>query len=117
MHNFKKLKVYERAVAFATLIYHTTRQFPVEERYGLTSQFRRAASSIALNIAEGTGSPAGREFARFLDYSIRSGYECIACSDIAVSVGYVDAEMRSKIVKDAEEIISMLVGLKRSLRQ
>lgn len=116
MHNFKKLKVYDRSIAFASLIYHEARHFPGEERYGLTSQLRRAASSIALNIAEGTGSASSREFGRFLDFSIRSGYECIACCDIALRVSYLSEASYAAIVKEVEEIIAMLVGLKRSLR-
>lgn len=116
MHNFKKLKVYERAIEFATRVYQLTERFPSHELYGLVSQLRRAACSIALNIAEGSGNPGGREFARFLDYSIRSGYECIACFEIAKRVGYIDEGACSAIILEVEEIISMLVGLKRTVR-
>jgi len=116
MHNFKKLKVYDRAIDFATSVYRITDKFPPSELYGLTSQLRRAACSIALNIAEGSGNPGGREFARFLDFSIRSGYECVACCEIANRVGYLDEIVAKGIIDEVEEIISMLVGLKRSVR-
>lgn len=115
MHNFKKLKVYDRAIAFATLVYRETRTFPIDERFGLTSQLRRAACSLALNIAEGTGNVSAREFGRFLDFSIRSGYECIACCDIALRVDYLSSDSYGHLVNEVEEIVAMLVGLKRSL--
>ncbi len=117
MHNFRKLKVYERAIAFTTRVYRLTRGFPAYELYGLSSQLRRASSSMALNIAEGSGNNGSREFARFLGFSIRSGYECIACIDIARNVEIVRPQEAELLIKEIEEIISMLVGLQRSLRK
>jgi four helix bundle protein len=115
MHNFRKLKVYERAIANATQIYRITRNFPQEELYGLTSQMRRAASSIVLNIAEGAGNTGNREFMRFLNFSMRSGYECIACCDLAKNVGALEASVAEELTQEADEIIAMLVGLRRTL--
>ncbi|MBU1297762.1 MAG: four helix bundle protein [Bacteroidetes bacterium] len=83
-----------------------TRTFPKEELYGLTSQFRRAADSIVLNIAEGSGCTSKKEFSQFLGYSIRSGFECIGCLDIALENKFIN-----------EEIIAMLDGLQKSLRK
>jgi four helix bundle protein len=116
MHNFRKLKVYERSIAFTTRIYQITRKFPTDELYGLVSQLRRAACSIALNIAEGAGNNGNREFVRFLNFSIRSGFECIACFDVARNVGVLNADEADELTKEAKEIISMLVGLQWTLR-
>jgi four helix bundle protein len=55
MKDFKELKVWEKAHSLALLVYQETRCFPKEERYGLTSQPRRAAGSVAANIVEGCG--------------------------------------------------------------
>ena len=71
MHRFKELDVYRKALTFTRTVRETTRKFPKDELFGLTSQFRRAADSIVLNIAEGAGSSSKKEFAKFLDYSIR----------------------------------------------
>ena len=64
--------------------------FPKDELYSLTSQFKRAADSIVLNIAEGAGNYSDKEFARFLTYSVRSGFECKGCVDIASINGYIN---------------------------
>jgi four helix bundle protein len=64
-------------MALATETYKLAREYPPEERFGLTSQLRRAAVSIALNITEGSGSDGSNEFARFLTIALRSTYETI----------------------------------------
>ena len=69
---FRKLEVWKKSMDFVEEIYKTTNQFPVNEMYGLTSQLRRAALSIPLNIAEGSGAGSDPEFNRFLNISMRS---------------------------------------------
>lgn len=73
MNRFKNLRVYEKALDYSFAVRQCVRKFPKEEMFGLTSQWRRAADSIVLNIAEGAGNSSKKEFARFLDFSIRSG--------------------------------------------
>src|SRR5437899_11377548 len=84
MHKVKELKVYQKGLRLTKLIRQTTESFPREELFILTAQFRRAADSVVLNIAEGAGNSSKKEFSRFLDYAIRSGFECIGCADIAL---------------------------------
>jgi len=84
MHRFKKLEVYNKALVLTRLVRKATEGFPRTEVFGLSSQFRRAADSIVLNVAEGAGNSSIKEFARFLDFSIRSGFECLGCCDIAL---------------------------------
>jgi four helix bundle protein len=115
MHNFRKLKVYEKALAFTKTVRSTTRKFPKDELFALTSQFRRAADSIVLNISEGAGNRSDKEFAKFLDYSIRSGHECVGCIDIAFVNDYVSEKIQSDLFGDVDEIIAMLIGFQRSL--
>jgi hypothetical protein len=67
MHNYKELKVWQKAMDVVVTVYELTRSFPKDELFGLTSQLRRAAVSIPLNIAEGAGCNSDLEFARFLD--------------------------------------------------
>ena len=115
MHKLKDLKVYQKALYLTKQIRQKTKQFPRDELFVLNAQFRRAADSIVLNIAEGAGNRSRKEFARFLDYSIRSGFECIGCSDIALVNGFFDQESYNQIVSCANEIIAMLDGLQKRL--
>jgi four helix bundle protein len=91
-----------------------TKKFPKEEMFVLSSQFRRASDSIILNIAEGSGNSSKKEFAHFLDYSIRSGYECIGCLDIALELEYISTNVHQELFRQVDEIIAMLVGLQKS---
>jgi four helix bundle protein len=89
MHNYRELKVWQRAMAFTIAIYRTTQSWPSDERFGLISQTRRATTSIALNIAEGSGNSAKNEFRRFLEYALRSTYEVMTAVEIARGLGYL----------------------------
>ena len=114
MFKFEKLLVWQKAIAFADVIYAETRLFPAEERFGLTSQIRRAASSIASNIAEGSAR-SDPDFARFLSYATGSLYETVTQAAIAQRQGFLSEDLFRKIYRDAEEISRMLTGLRDSL--
>ncbi len=115
MNKFKDLKVYQKAFLFTKTARQTVKCFPKDELFGLTSQFKRAADCIVLNIAEGAGNTTKKEFARFLDYSIRSGFECIGCLGITLENSYIDRSVYSKAAEQVNEIIAMLYGLQKSL--
>ncbi len=115
MHRFRELHVYQRSLQFTKTIRVATRAFPKEEQFVLTAQFRRAADSIVLNITEGAGNRSTKEFARFLIYAIRSGYECVGCIDIAMTNGYLEKSKHTDLNKEIHEIIAMLAGLLQSL--
>ncbi len=115
MEKFKQLLVYQKALGYSTEVRRITKSFPKDELFGLISQFRRAADSIVLNIAEGAGNSSKREFARFLDFSIRSGFECIGCLDIARANEFMGIEKYEISLSAVNEIIAMLYGLKKSL--
>ncbi|MGA3287259.1 MAG: four helix bundle protein [Bacteroidota bacterium] len=115
MEKFRTLHVYQKALEFTKVVGKTTKSFPKDELFGLISQFRRASDSIVLNIAEGAGNSSKKEFARFLDFSIRSGFECIGCLDIGIANDYIEKENYENLLSDVNEIIAMLYGLKKSL--
>jgi len=115
MEKFRTLHVYQKALELSKEARKITRSFPKDELFGLISQFRRASDSLVLNIAEGAGNSSKKEFARFLDFSIRSGFECIGCLDIAITNGYLDKENYESILSSVNEIIAMLYGFKKSL--
>lgn len=88
---FEDLKVYQKALAFIDETYKVTGQFPKEELYGLSSQYKRASISIALNIAEGSGD-TNAQFNRFLNISKGSIKECVVCSTIANRQNFISDE-------------------------
>ncbi|MEW5717545.1 MAG: four helix bundle protein [Chloroflexota bacterium] len=110
-HNFHELKVWAKAMDFVTEIYQLTQIFPKEELYGLTSQTRRAATPIALNIAEGSGGSSNAEFIRFLEMARRSVYEVITALEIALRLKYCKQLQVSRLTDAANEIAAMLTGL------
>lgn len=115
MHRFRDLKVYQKAISLTKEIRRLTKTFPKEEMFSLTSQMNRAGDSIALNIAEGAGNYSRKEFSKFLGYSIRSGYECICCLDIALENTFIVPPERDRLFKKIDEVVAMLVGLRKSL--
>ena len=114
--DFEKLRVYQQALEFIDRVYEITRGFPPEERFGLTDQFRRAATSIALNIAEGSGG-SKTEFRRFLRVSRRSVRECVAVTEISSRQGYITSDERKELRRACVDLSRMLTGLIRSLRR
>jgi four helix bundle protein len=114
MHDFRKLDVYQRALFFTKRVRGITASFPREELYGLMSQFRRAADSIVQNLAEGAGCASKKEFARFIGYSARSGYECGGCADIASILEYISKKDYDELIDETNQIVAMMIGLQRS---
>ena len=72
MNSYERLDAWQVAHRFVLLIYRTTRSFPPEERFGLSSQLRRAAFAVAANIVEGSAKKGPREFRRYLDIAVGS---------------------------------------------
>lgn len=116
MFNFEKLDVWQKAIVFADSIYSETRNFPAEERFGLTNQMRRAGVSISSNIAEGSSRMSQADFARFLEIGAGSLFEVVSQSHIAKRQGFLSQESFSSIYENAEELSRMLSGLRKSLR-
>jgi four helix bundle protein len=77
MQDYHQLKIWQRAMTYAVELYKLTAQLPNEERYNLTVQLRKAATSVPLNIAEGSGCTTNAEFVHFLGYAYRSLKEVI----------------------------------------
>lgn len=114
MYIFEKLEVYTKTLNLVNEIYSLTRNYPKGELFGLTSQIRRAAVSIALNIAEGS-SRSKKDFARFLDISRGSAFETVSLLDISFQQGLIENNKRITLKLELEQISKMLSGLKRSL--
>ena len=115
MFNFEKLEVWHKAVALADLVYSVTRDFPSDERFGLTNQMRRAAVSISSNIAEGSSRSSKTDFCRYIEIAAGSTFEVVSQANIACQQGFLSAEAHRKIYGDAQELSRMLSGLRKSL--
>lgn len=89
MRDHSKLKVFQLADSLALLVYRQSKRFPAEEKFGLTSQVRRAAVSIAANIVEGAARPSESDFARFLVIAYGSTRELEYELSIATRLGYL----------------------------
>lgn len=96
-------------------IYKVTRAFPKEERYGLTSQLRRAAVSVPSNIAEGYGRKTTPEYIQALYIAYGSNCELETQIMLSGDLGYIEEEMLQKFQKDLGDIERMLKGLIKSL--
>lgn len=110
--SFEDLRVYQKALDFTDHAYSLTAKFPKTELYGLTSQFNRAAVSIALNTSEGSGD-TDAQFHKFLQVADDSLRECITCSTIAVRRGYISTEDNQKTRIMLLEIFKMIKNLQK----
>jgi four helix bundle protein len=108
--NFEKLNVYKEAVAFSKEVYRITEGFPREEMFGLTSQMRRAATSVALNIAEGS-SLTKIEFKNFLRRARGSNYECVPIVEIALANEYITPKQYRFVYEQCNKLAKLLNGL------
>jgi four helix bundle protein len=116
MRDHTKLRAYELADALAMAVYHETRHFPREEQFGLTSQMRRAAVSIASNIVEGCARQSQGDYIRFLDMAYGSARELSYQISLAHRLGHLDADAFQSLDTTSDETCRVLNGLMRSLR-
>jgi four helix bundle protein len=115
MFNFEKLDVWQKAVVLADVIYSQTRDFPAEERFGLTNQMRRGVVSISSNIAEGSSRTSQADFARFIEIATGSVFEVTSQAFIAKKQGLLSEDRFRAIYQGTEELSRMLSGLRKSL--
>ena len=113
---FEKLDVWHKAMELAGTIYKTTQSFPAHEQFGLTSQIRRAAVSIPLNIAEGKGRYHTKEFVRFLYNARGSLYEVVTLLKLAKDLQYLNQPQHQQAMQLVYLVMSKLSGLINSLK-
>ena len=117
MHKYRQLTVWQDAIDFAVEVYTETQNFPVEEKYGLTSQLRRAAVSIASNIAEGSCRNTDNEFNHFLGISAGSTAEADTQFIIANRLGFLDDDSLKELTGKCDKISNKLWKLKESIKR
>ena len=113
---FERLDVWQNSLDYLTLIYRIADDLPEDERYNLRSQIIRAATSVNLNIAEGSTGQSDAEQVRFLGMALRSLLETVACLHIIHRMDWVDdrTELR-QAYRDAEILTRKLIAMRRSL--
>ena len=115
-YKFEQLDVWTLALDYIDLVYRIAENLPRREEYNLRSQITRAATSVALNIAEGSQGQSDAEQARFLGMAIRSLIETVACQQIIQRRNYLqDTEMLQKMYNDSQVLARMLQSFRKSL--
>ncbi len=110
MKDFRNLTVWRKSHLLALAVYKSSRKFPQDERYGLTSQLRRAAVSIPTNIAEGCGRQGDPEFARFLSFAMGSASETEDLLLLANELGLLNGDTHRRLSPDTAEITRRLTA-------
>jgi four helix bundle protein len=114
---YHDLKVWQSAMDLTLKVYRVTQKFPAHELYGLSAQLRRAAVSIASNIAEGKGRSSDKELLQFLSHARGSAYEVQTQLELAKLLGYLTTPQELDLLHQAQSVGRMLNGLIASFRQ
>lgn len=114
---FKDLKVWQKAYSLVLEVYKASKNFPSEERFGLTSQIRRAAVAIPSNIAEGYARRYLKQYIQFLYIAYGSGAEIETQLMLAKDLGYLKEEKFKELIERYYEIERMLMGLIKALEK
>jgi four helix bundle protein len=117
MQDFRNLDVWRLANELTLDVYRRTREFPSDERFGITSQLRRASSSIEANLAEGCGRGSDDDFARFVQMATGSASEAQCHLVLAYDLGYLDESTFLSLNEHAHRVKRMLVSLLRTLKK
>ena len=116
MRNYQDLQVWQKAHKLTLAIYQNARSFPIEERFGLTSQIRRSCSSTGANIAEGCGRRSDPEMARFIQIAMGSGAELSYHLRLARDLGLLSRESFESLRSSLSEIMRMLSSFSLRVR-
>ena len=116
MKTHKDLEVWQKSISFVTVIYKTTANFPAEEKFGLSSQLRKASISIPSNIAEGAARKGKVEFVQFLYIALASAAEIETQLFIARNLNFITDDDKNNLIGELSSISKMIQGLIKSLK-
>ncbi|MBI9055730.1 MAG: four helix bundle protein [Bacteroidales bacterium] len=117
MKDFKKLNVWQKSMELVTSVYKISRDFPIEEKYGLTSQITRSAVSIPSNIAEGSSRFSERDYFRFLEIALGSVFEFETQLMIANNLEFSNEKVFLELLEQTKRIQKMISGLMSKLKR
>ncbi|AZA52162.1 MAG: four helix bundle protein [Chryseobacterium sp.] len=116
MRDFKKFEVWQISHQLTLKIYTSTKSFPKEEIFGLTSQIRRSFASIGYNISEGSGRNSDKEFANFINIALGSSNEAENQLILAKDLGYINEMEYQKLLEELTILKKKLVALWNKLK-
>ena len=117
MSDFHKLGIWQRSHQLTLDVYRASKVFPKDELFGLTSQIRRAASSVPTNIAEGCGRASNKDFAHFLQIAIGSASEVEYELLLAHNLEYINDEAFNKLTSETIAIRKMIIKYQSELKE
>ena len=112
---FENLQIWQKAMDFGEEIHLQSKAFPKDELYNLASQIKRAADSVALNIAEGSIGQSNAEFKKFMSYAVRSLAEVVTCLYKAKQRKYIDDEKFNELYSAAFHLMNMMTAFKNRI--
>lgn len=112
---FERIEAWQMARQFNRAVYQASRKFPQDEKFGLTSQIRRASVSISSNIAEGSGRNSDVDFAHFLEIAYGSLMETVSQLFLAMDESYISSKSFEGLANDADLLAAKIVALSKSL--
>jgi four helix bundle protein len=115
--SYRDLEAWRKSIDLVFMVYQSTRLFPKEEQYGLVAQLRRAAVSVASNIAEGKGRSTDKEFVMFLHHALGSICEIETQLLITDRLGFLPKEESERLSVASSEIAKMLNGLINAVKR
>jgi four helix bundle protein len=115
MKDYNKLEIWQRAMDYAGEIYELSAHLPSEDKYGLASQIRRAACSISMNIAEGSGCESQKEFKLFLEYAHRSTHEVLTALELIKRLKLCEDRYIPDLLEKGKEIRAMIHAFMKKL--
>ena len=116
LQSHKDLEVWKNSISFVTTVYEISSDFPSEEKFGLTSQLRRAALSIPLNIAEGAARRYSKEFLQFIRIAMGSASEVETLFIIAANLKFISNDQKEQLINEINSISRMLMALDKSIK-
>ena len=116
MRDFRKIEAWQLADDLAVAVYEATKAFPKEEVYGITSQIRRAVTSVAANIVEGASRESAKDYAHFLQIARGSLAETQYFLHLARRLAYLDQELAAGLEQAARRVFGCLHGLIQAVR-
>lgn len=115
MHKYRELEIWKRAIDLTVDVYALTQSFPEDEKFGLTSQIKRAAVSVPSNIAEGAGCNSNKEFNQFLGISTGSIFEVETQLILAERLNFLSSDQIEEVLNRSNELVRMTKSLKSKL--
>ena len=117
MRDYTKIKAWQLADDLAVEIYRVTKSFPKDELYAMTSQIRRAASSVPANIVEGASRNSHKDYLHFLYIARGSLHETHYFIHLAGRLNYITQDSKQKLMAQAEEVSRTLTGLIKAVEK